>query len=366
MSEAKLRRRILDDLGGSSDPLRGVEASCRQGAATKGYPAVARGAATLAARMDRRPKLDCYFRRGHLVGLVVTLAMGTLSVRADDPPTLVPLSNESGAPLPSTASDAADSSQAERPTPRAQRRRARRTVRRTKRVRRVYVSKAYARTRDGWHRAASPRATKGWVALDPMPLVLARAGSRERVSLTPMTGGAFDPSAIELARTAFADRRSGQARDVHPRLIELLYRAVRHFEVPYARIVSGYRPARASSRHTQGRALDFVLPGVADRTLAAFLRQQGFVGVGLYPVSGFVHLDVRARSYFWIDRSGPGQAERGRAIMRPQAARADARARTRGELSVPDDGPEETEIGEAPAIDAGSVSDSDPPAPPPS
>jgi len=64
--EGRSRPFLLEVLGGSSDPLRGVEAPCRQGAATKGYPAVARGAATPAARMDRRPKLDCYFRRGHL------------------------------------------------------------------------------------------------------------------------------------------------------------------------------------------------------------------------------------------------------------------------------------------------------------
>ena len=34
----------------------------------------------------------------------------------------------------------------------------------------------------------------------------------------------------------------------------------------------------------------------------------GFVGVGVYPVSGFVHLDVRERSYFWVDTSGPRHA----------------------------------------------------------
>ena len=56
----------LEVLGGSSDPLRGVEAPGRQGDATKGSPAVARGEATPQARMDRRPEMDGYFRRAPL------------------------------------------------------------------------------------------------------------------------------------------------------------------------------------------------------------------------------------------------------------------------------------------------------------
>jgi hypothetical protein len=32
------------------------------------------------------------------------------------------------------------------------------------------------------------------------------------------------------------------------------------------------------------------------------------VGVGFYPTSGFVHLDVRkGPSFYWVDRSGPGK-----------------------------------------------------------
>lgn len=84
-----------------------------------------------------------------------------------------------------------------------------------------------------------------------------------------------------------------------------------------------------------------VLPGVRDSTLARFLRKQGFVGVGYYPTSHFVHLDVRSRSYFWMDRSGPGRPNRERAIMRRETAKMDRAARRRGEEAV-----EEIDFGE--------------------
>jgi hypothetical protein len=142
--------------------------------------------------------------------------------------------------------------------------------------------------------------------------------------------GGFDEGSLALAQRAFASREDGAEHPVHPRLLDLVYRAVRHFRVPYVTVVSGYRSGNPRSRHGQGRAIDLALPGVADRRLAAFLRPQGFVGVGIYPTSGFVHLDVRARSYFWSDVSGPGQRNRERPILRNLARRFDRIARALG------------------------------------
>lgn len=184
------------------------------------------------------------------------------------------------------------------------------------------------------HQGANRTRTRAWLRLDPPPLVLHPANGSETVTLIPVDGR-FDEVAMPLAQRAFATRE-GQTRDIHPRVLELVYRAVRQFRTPYVNMVSGYRAGRPTSRHTQGRAIDFALPGVSDRRLASFLRQQGYVGVGLYPTSGFVHLDVRARSYFWVDSSGPGQANRERAILRDATGRADAAARRRGEQLVPD------------------------------
>jgi hypothetical protein len=155
--------------------------------------------------------------------------------------------------------------------------------------------------------------------------------------LTPESdSGGFDESDLTIARDAFRSRRRGTTRDIHPRLLDLLYKTVRRFNAPYANVISGYRETRATSRHAQGRAIDFVLPGVSDRRLARYLRRTGFVGVGIYPNSGFVHLDVRSRSFFWVDRSWPGQRTRLQPMLRRAARRADARARASGVTPVPE------------------------------
>jgi hypothetical protein len=80
--------------------------------------------------------------------------------------------------------------------------------------------------------------------------------------------------------------------------------------------------------------MDLVVPGATDDDVAKFAREQGFSGVGVYPVSGFVHIDVRERSYFWVDLSGPGKRNRTRGILADLAAKSDAQALARGERSV--------------------------------
>ncbi len=144
--------------------------------------------------------------------------------------------------------------------------------------------------------------------------------------------GGFDGEALERASRALRDQRSGLRRPIEPRALDLVYRAMRHFSAPRVRIVSGYRAPRGAgtSNHGKGRAIDLVLPGVADAKLAEWARTLGFTGVGLYPNSGFCHLDVRPHSYFWVDPSGPGQRARELPVQRAQATQADARARARG------------------------------------
>jgi hypothetical protein len=174
-------------------------------------------------------------------------------------------------------------------------------------------------------------------AAEVPPLELRRTGDGPTLQLVPQTAeGGFDETDLLQAAEIFAWPNSADGVRVHPRLLDLIYQACRQFDAPYVYIVSGYRGARKSSRHAQGRAADLVLPGVTDNRLARFFSEQGFVGVGLYPASGFVHLDVRGRSYFWIDRSGPGQAQRLRAILANRVEPADRRARRKGIEPVQD------------------------------
>ncbi len=206
-----------------------------------------------------------------------------------------------------------------------------------------------------WHAAASRREIEVWRRTTPSPLVLRPLTGPRRFELIPAgDDGGFDEGDMALAEQALAFRADGSTHPIHPRLVELTYAAARHFHAPYVHVVSGYRNGRPSSRHAQGRAIDFVLPGVGDRRLAAWLRTQGFVGVGIYPTSGFVHLDVRARSYFWSDSSAPDQRTRERQILRALGPRYDRAARGRGvepiaDLSGATEAEEETPETEGPA-----------------
>jgi uncharacterized protein YcbK (DUF882 family) len=100
---------------------------------------------------------------------------------------------------------------------------------------------------------------------------------------------------------------------MNPRLMRLLFQTGHHWPGRRLEVVSGYRhPTVAKnphSPHMQGLACDFRVEGVKTAELRDYLRHTfDKVGVGYYPNSSFVHLDVRKdRSAFWIDYSGPGE-----------------------------------------------------------
>jgi hypothetical protein len=89
-------------------------------------------------------------------------------------------------------------------------------------------------------------------------------------------------------------------------------------------VVSGFRRESyaISSRHRRSQALDFSIPGVPNEVLRDFLLSIGTVGVGYYPHSSFVHLDVRGELVYWVDYSGPGEQPR-YSIRRPHATEAE-------------------------------------------
>jgi uncharacterized protein YcbK (DUF882 family) len=153
----------------------------------------------------------------------------------------------------------------------------------------------------------------------------------------PAAGDEGGFAAADLDRVAHLLRAmSGDEHPVDPRMLGLIYRIEVHFEAPEIRVVSAYRLPRPGSRsnHCKGRAMDLVVPGVADEEVARFAREMGFVGVGVYPTSQFVHIDVRPRSYFWVDYSGPHMRNRERGIFGDLAAKSDAAALARGEAPI--------------------------------
>jgi uncharacterized protein YcbK (DUF882 family) len=106
------------------------------------------------------------------------------------------------------------------------------------------------------------------------------------------------------------DFRNGKIRQPPDRLLYQLYQVQQHFDAP-VEIVSGYRHwARPTSRHFKGWAVDFKVEGVDPKVVWAYCKEFKDVGCGHYPTSQFVHMDIRDKSYAWIDMSGPGERAR--------------------------------------------------------
>ncbi len=96
------------------------------------------------------------------------------------------------------------------------------------------------------------------------------------------------------------------------RLLRLLVDVSNTFGGRPMQIVSGYRTTSffRDSRHKTSQAVDFTVVGVPNSVARDYLLTLDSVGVGYYPNSTFLHLDVRPRSTRWIDYAGPGEAPR--------------------------------------------------------
>jgi uncharacterized protein YcbK (DUF882 family) len=186
----------------------------------------------------------------------------------------------------------------------------------------------------GWH-AASAKSVETDPRGRPM-LALATINRGESLAVaSDGDDGSF--ASADLDRVAHLLRAmGGEEHPVDPRTLGLVYRIQVHFGVPEVRVISGYRVPKpgSHSNHGKGRAIDLVVPGIADEEVARFARGLGFVGVGVYPTSQFVHVDVRPRSYFWIDYSGPRMKNKESCILPDIAAQGDAAALARGQTPI--------------------------------
>jgi uncharacterized protein YcbK (DUF882 family) len=130
------------------------------------------------------------------------------------------------------------------------------------------------------------------------------------------TGDAFDdvyfengrylPDALAEAQRVLRDWRTGDQHFIEPKLFDALHAIQGRLETrsPY-QIISGYRSPRtnamlharskgvaSNSQHTQGKAVDVRMEGVDLRRLHRAALDVKAGGVGFYPVSDFVHVDV--------------------------------------------------------------------------
>ncbi|WP_394833238.1 DUF882 domain-containing protein [Pendulispora rubella] len=126
--------------------------------------------------------------------------------------------------------------------------------------------------------------------------------------------GRASPTALKsferLLRSA-----GGQTHAIDPRLVALVGVVSNHFGSRKIEVISGFRPYSPTqhtphSNHNAGKAIDFRVLGVPNEVLRDFCKTLKNVGVGYYPNSTFVHLDVRTSPAYWIDYSKPGEPPR--------------------------------------------------------
>jgi len=174
-------------------------------------------------------------------------------------------------------------------------------------------------TEDAGRRAMAGTAPPQNATLPPGSLEIYAINTRERVRVELfLPNGQMNEEAVGPLTHVLRDHRTELALEPNRRLLAILYTIGQHYGRPL-RLVSAYRhpkrPRQRTSRHASAHAADITIEGVDPSELAFWVRSTfERVGVGYYPVSQFVHVDARDASYYWVDASGPGEAQRTRAV----------------------------------------------------
>lgn len=153
---------------------------------------------------------------------------------------------------------------------------------------------------------ATPVAATRSVSHAPRWLKLHNIHTQEKLEAVYFDKGEYVPDAVQALDRVLRDYRTGDVYSMHPELFDTLSSlhqktgSKSHFQV-----ISGYRSPRTNamlhersgqvakrSLHMDGKAMDVYLEDVALDRLRAAALDLGRGGVGYYPVSNFVHLDV--------------------------------------------------------------------------
>jgi uncharacterized protein YcbK (DUF882 family) len=150
----------------------------------------------------------------------------------------------------------------------------------------------------GRARAARPTGAKGRFFLESV-----NTGERVEVKLD-LASGEVEKDSYRALRHLMRCLRTGAETPMDPRLIELLYRIAQRTHQKI-QIVSGFRAPMFSlatlSYHTRGMAADIRIPGMTPLMVRDLAQAMGVKGIGYYPVSQFVHVDVRDEPQQWTD-----------------------------------------------------------------
>jgi uncharacterized protein YcbK (DUF882 family) len=128
----------------------------------------------------------------------------------------------------------------------------------------------------------------------------------ERLAADYCVDGRYQPDALQAINHILRDYRTGDVHSIDPRLLDLLHDLNTRLETDAAyQVISGFRSPHTNemlherssgvaskSLHTQGMAIDIRVPGRALHAVHATALSLDRGGVGLYPTSDFVHVDV--------------------------------------------------------------------------
>lgn len=154
-----------------------------------------------------------------------------------------------------------------------------------------------------------------WASLPPSPnraLAFHNTHTNENLTATYWRNGAADPGALTEINHILRDFRTGDVFQMDVKLLDLLSELHRRTgsQRPF-QIISGYRSPKTNatlaaesngvathSLHMDGKAIDIRLADVPLEKLHATAVAMKLGGVGMYPVSNFVHVDT-GRVRYW-------------------------------------------------------------------
>jgi len=137
----------------------------------------------------------------------------------------------------------------------------------------------------------------------------------ERLKTAYCCGGVYQPDALAEVNHLLRDFRVNEERPIEPKLLDLLHElgGTLQTDAPF-HVISGYRSAAtnamlrerggagsgvaAHSLHMVGQAIDIRVPGVKLDQLRDAAKSLKIGGVGYYPGSDFVHVDI-GRVRYW-------------------------------------------------------------------
>lgn len=150
------------------------------------------------------------------------------------------------------------------------------------------------------------------VAAPKRTLFMYNIHTGQKLDVRYYTRGRYQADALKKINYILRDFRTGEIKPIRKELLNLLYSISRTIDQPAQfHIISGYRSPETNamlrrrsknvaknSLHMEGEAVDIRIPGYDTRWLRNVCMMLKAGGVGYYPESDFVHVDVGPVRYW--------------------------------------------------------------------